>query len=92
MIKKGSRVKYTGETNGAYENGKVYEVLGYDEELDAYGVMSDLGEAYVVAEEFLEEVEADYICDDVPKGIPDDILAVGLLQTVIGISAPDLRG
>jgi hypothetical protein len=56
MIRKGSKVKYIGETNGAYENGKIYEVLGYDEELDAYGVMSDLDEVYAVAEEFLEEV------------------------------------
>ena len=56
MIQKGSKVKYVGETNGAYENGKTYEVVGYDKELDAYGVMSDLGEAYCVAKEDLEEV------------------------------------
>jgi len=56
MIKKGSKVKYIGETNGAYENGKIYEVKGYDAELDAYGVMSDLDEVYCVAKEDLEEV------------------------------------
>ena len=54
MIKKGSKVKYVGETNGAYENGKIYEVRGYDKELDAYGVMSDLDEVYCVAKEDLE--------------------------------------
>ena len=57
MIKEGSKVRYTGETNCAYENGKIYTVEGYDDELDAYGVMSDLDEAYCVAPEFLEEVE-----------------------------------
>ena len=56
MLKKGSKVKYVGETNGAYENGKIYEVVGYDSELNAYGVMSDLGEAYCVSEDDLEEV------------------------------------
>lgn len=57
MIQKGSKVKYIGKTNGAYENGKIYEVVGYDKELDAYGVMSDLGEAYCVAREDLEELQ-----------------------------------
>ena len=56
MFKTGSKVRYIGETNGAYENGKIYEVEGYDSELEAYGVMSDLGESYCVAPEFLEEV------------------------------------
>ena len=56
MLKQGSKVRYIGETNGAYENGKIYEVVGYDKELDAYGVMSDLDEAYCVAEDDLEEV------------------------------------
>lgn len=56
MIKKGSKVKYIGETNGAYEHGKIYEVRGYDKELDAYGVMSDMDEVYCVAKEDLEEV------------------------------------
>ena len=59
MIKEGSKVKYIGETNGAYENDKIYEVHGYDEELEAYGVMSDLDEIYCVAPEFLEEVKKD---------------------------------
>ena len=56
MIKVGSKVKYVGETNGAYEKGKIYEVQGYDKDLDAYGVMSDLDEVYCVAPEDLEEV------------------------------------
>ena len=56
MLKAGSKVRYIGETNGAYENGHIYEVVGYDSELGAYGVMSDLGEPYCVSEEDLEEV------------------------------------
>lgn len=57
MIRTGSKVKYIGETSCAYKNGNIYEVEGYDEELDAYGVMSDLGEAYCIAPEFLEIIE-----------------------------------
>ena len=56
MLKVGSKVKYIGETNGAYENGHIYEVVGYDSELDAYGVTSDLDEVYCVSENDLEEV------------------------------------
>ena len=56
-FKKGTKVRYIGETNGAYEKGQIYEVVGYDKELDAYGVMSDLDEAYCVAEEYLQEVK-----------------------------------
>lgn len=57
MLQRGSKVKYIGETNGAFENGKIYEVKGYDRELDAWGVMSDMDEIYAVGEEDLEEVE-----------------------------------
>jgi len=57
MLHKGSKAKYIGETNGAFEKGKIYEVRGYDRELDAWGVMSDLDEVYAVGEEDLEEVE-----------------------------------
>lgn len=56
MIQKGSKVKYVGESNWAYTNGEIYEVYGYDPELDAYGVMSDVDEIYAVGEEDLEEV------------------------------------
>lgn len=56
MLEAGKKVKYVGETNGAYTNGNIYEVYGYDEELDAWGVMSDLDEIYAVGEEDLEEV------------------------------------
>ncbi len=56
-IKPGSKVKYLGETNWAYENGKIYEVVGYDEELEAYAVLSDaLDEVYAVGPEDLEEI------------------------------------
>lgn len=57
MLQRGSKVKYIGETNGAFENGKIYEVKGYDRELDAWGVMSDMDEIYAVGEEDLEEVK-----------------------------------
>ncbi len=56
-IKIGSKVKYLGDSNWAYENGKIYEVVGYDEELEAYAVMSDaFGEAYAVGPDDLEEI------------------------------------
>lgn len=57
MLEAGKKAKYIGETNDAYTKGEIYEVYGYDEELDAWGVMSDLDEIYAVSEEFLEEVE-----------------------------------
>lgn len=58
MIEAGKKVKYLGESNWAYDNGGVYEVLGYDKELDAWAVMSKDGEnAYAVAEEDIEEVK-----------------------------------
>lgn len=56
-IKIGSKVKYLGETTWAYENGKTYEVVGYDEELEAYAVMSEYDEAYCVAPDDLEEIK-----------------------------------
>ena len=56
MIQKGSKVKYVGESNWAYTNGEIYEVYGYDCELDAYAVMSDVDEIYVVGEDDLEEI------------------------------------
>ena len=56
MLKKGSKARYLGETTWAYENGKIYEVVGYSEELDAWGVKSEYEDAYMVAEENLEEV------------------------------------
>lgn len=57
-IKKGTKVRYTGESNWAYTKGETYEVVGYDKEVGAYGVTSnDDGEAYCVSDEFLEVVE-----------------------------------
>ena len=50
MLRAGVKAKYTGESNWAYENGKVYEVLGYDEDFDAWAVEADDGEAYLVGE------------------------------------------
>ncbi len=57
MLEAGKKVKYLGESNWAYENGDIYELLGYDEELDAWAVMSKDGEnAYAVGEDDLEEI------------------------------------
>ena len=57
MIEAGKKVKYLGESNWAFTNGKVYEVLGYDRELDAWAVIANNGEAYAVGEDDLELVE-----------------------------------
>ena len=59
MIKAGDKVRYVGPDLVAYKTGKIYEVTGYDEELDAYGVMSELGEAYCLGEADLEEISED---------------------------------
>ncbi len=55
-IQAGSKVKYLAETTWAYKKGKIYEVCGYDRELDAWGVMSETGEIYLVGEDDLELV------------------------------------
>lgn len=57
MIKAGDKVRYIGPDYVAYETGKIYEVLGYDEDLDAYAVMSELDEAYMIGIEFIEEID-----------------------------------
>ena len=58
MIKVGDTIKYIGPDLVAYNKGKTYKVTaGYDKELKAYGVMSELGEDYYVAKEYLEEVK-----------------------------------
>lgn len=56
-IKVGDKVRYIGPDLVAYHKGKIYEVTAYDEEIDEYGVMSELGEDYCVAKEDLEEVK-----------------------------------
>ena len=57
-FKKGDKVRYTGESCIPYENGKIYEVYGYSEELEAYGVKSDLDdEVFCVDPSVLEAVE-----------------------------------
>ena len=53
--KKSTKVRYIGEDSPEYIYGKIYTVLGYDSFLDGYGIMSELGEAYVVPKEYLEE-------------------------------------
>ena len=57
MIKVGDKVRYVGPDLVAYETGKIYEVTGYDEELDAYGVMSELGESYLLGKLALQELK-----------------------------------
>lgn len=56
-MEKGSKAKYIGETNWAYTHGQIYEVEGFDRELDAWGIRSDNDEIYAVGEEDLEEME-----------------------------------
>ena len=56
MLEAGKKVKYIGESNWAYTNGEIYEVEGYDRELDAWGVKSNNGEIYAVGEDDLEEI------------------------------------
>ncbi len=56
IIKAGSKVRYLAESNWAYEKGKIYEVCGYDEELEAWAVMSEMGWAYYVTEMDLEVI------------------------------------
>lgn len=58
MLKAGKKVRYKGESNWAYDKGGIYELKGYDRELDAWAVLSKDGEnAYAVGEDDLEEVE-----------------------------------
>lgn len=73
MFNKGDVVTYIGETNGAYKKGKNYEIVGYDKELNLYGVMSDLEEAYCVAEEFLKKSDAKIYktLNDLAKDYPE---------------------
>lgn len=52
----GQYVRYAGTDLVAYEKGKPYLVTGYDEKLDLYGVMSELDEDYLLAENILEEL------------------------------------
>ena len=56
-FKKGDKVRYTGKSCVAYENGQIYEVYGYSDEFEAYGVMSDLDEVFCVDPSVLEAVE-----------------------------------
>ena len=56
MIEAGSIVRYTGPDLVAYQTGKTYKVEGYVKPLDLYAVMSELGEAYCLPEEYLQEV------------------------------------
>ena len=56
ILKEGTKVKYIGETNSEYTKGKTYEIYGYDDELEMYGVKSDSGEIYCVDGEDLKVV------------------------------------
>ena len=57
ILKEGTKVKYIGEDCVTYRKGKIYTIEGYDEDLEAYGVMSELGEAYCLDPDVLEEVK-----------------------------------
>lgn len=57
MIEAGKKVRYIGEDSWAYDHNGIYEVLGYDEELDAWAVVSKTGDAFAIGEADLEEIE-----------------------------------
>ncbi len=57
QLKDGTLVKYVGHDTVAYEKGKIYKIISYDEELDMYGLMSELGYVYLVGPENLEACE-----------------------------------
>ena len=52
----GQIVKYTGADLVTYEQGKTYTVLGYDEESDGYGILSETDEVYLLPEDALESL------------------------------------
>ena len=56
MIKVGDKVRYVGPDTVAYGKGTVYTVTAYDDELEMFGVMSELGEDYYLDAECLEEI------------------------------------
>lgn len=57
ILAEGTKVRYVGEDLVTYVKNKVYTIEGYDEDLEAYGVMSELGEIYCVDPDDLEEVK-----------------------------------
>jgi len=56
MLEAGKKVRYLGESSWAYTKGEIYEVMGYDRELDAWGVKANNDEVYAVGEDDLAEV------------------------------------
>lgn len=57
MIKVGDTVKYIGPDMVAFEKGKTYKVTGYNKQLDAYKVMSELDDDYYLSIEDLQEIK-----------------------------------
>lgn len=56
MIEVGKKVKYVGPDFVTYQTGKYYLVTSYDEELDMYGVQSEIeGESYMLPAEVLRD-------------------------------------
>ena len=59
ILKDGQIVRYIGKDLVTYEKGKTYTVLGYDEKLDMYGILSELDEAYLLPEDILKPLSED---------------------------------
>lgn len=57
MIKVGDTVRYVGPDMVAFEKGKTYKVTGYNKQLDAYKVMSELDDDYYLSIEDLQEIK-----------------------------------
>ena len=57
MVKIGDKVRYIGEDKIIYEPGHLYEVMGYDEELGLYAIMSEADVAFLLADTLYEEID-----------------------------------
>ena len=57
MIKIGDKVRYIGEDTIIYEPGHIYEVMGYDEDLGMFAIMSEADVAYLLPETIFEEID-----------------------------------
>ena len=56
MIKIGDSVRYIGEDTIIYEPGHIYEVTGYDEELELFQIMSEADVPFLMDIRLFEEI------------------------------------
>ena len=69
-MKIGDYVRYTGEDTIIYQPGRLYQIVGYDEELDLYAFMSEADVAYLMPETLFEEVQEEDACTEAER--PDE--------------------